>query len=172
MFSYPFHQNTDFLYLSGFNEPNSAMIIHRNSDLDRRYKFTMFVNPKTPQSELWEGPQCGLDAAKKYFGADEALPLYSFPSVLKKLVQSNEVIYADESLADVTSLDFSAKSLPKSDFSVNKIIKMMTPRSNISTNFEKIGPMIQEMKLLKSDAEVAVMQVAADIASKAFVDVN
>ena len=42
----------------------------------------------------------------------------------------------------------------------------------MSTTFEKIGPMIQEMKLLKSDAEVAVMQVAADIASKAFVDVN
>lgn len=88
---YPFHQATDFWYLSGFNEPDSAMIlgnnnhytIPRNENLrahwrhveknssQRGYKQTMFVPPKSPKEELWDGPRTGIEGAIEVFAADE-----------------------------------------------------------------------------------------------------
>lgn len=82
---YPFHQNTDFWYLSGFNEPDAAMILGKTSvkstslltttiekdNSSRGYKQTMFVLPKNAQAELWDGPRTGVEGVKEFFGADE-----------------------------------------------------------------------------------------------------
>lgn len=42
---YPFHQSTDFAYLTGFNEPDAALVLERDEGLARRYRFTMFCKP-------------------------------------------------------------------------------------------------------------------------------
>ncbi len=56
-----FKQNSDFLYLTGFKEPNSVLVLSRtDSDvMNNTYKTALFVRPKDPKKELWEGPITG-----------------------------------------------------------------------------------------------------------------
>lgn len=51
---YPFRQNTDFLYFSGCQETDCALVLSGNS-VDN-FTSTLFLKPYDPQSELWNGP--------------------------------------------------------------------------------------------------------------------
>ncbi|OZJ02425.1 hypothetical protein BZG36_04831, partial [Bifiguratus adelaidae] len=91
---YPFHQNTDFYYLTGFNEPDSAVILeHDNSE--RGYKMTMFVPPKTAEAELWDGPRTGLEGVKEMFDADEAFESSRFLYRLKDILDQYQHVFVD-----------------------------------------------------------------------------
>jgi hypothetical protein len=55
----------------------------------------MYVLPKSPSAELWDGPRTGVDGAKEIFGADEAYDNARFPSHLKKILSSAKHIFMD-----------------------------------------------------------------------------
>ncbi|KAI8806056.1 peptidase M24, structural domain-containing protein [Cladochytrium replicatum] len=59
---YPFYQNTNFHYLTGFNEPDAFLILWKGSD-DFGYKTILFVKPRNHHTELWGGPRAGVEAA-------------------------------------------------------------------------------------------------------------
>ncbi|GAA5800190.1 hypothetical protein HPULCUR_005615 [Helicostylum pulchrum] len=140
---YPFHQNTDFWYLCGFNEPDAAMILEKDNS-KRGYKQTMFVAPKSPSAELWDGPRTGVEGVTEIFGADEAYENTRFPNYLKKVLSSAEHIFMD-----------SPGEQP-------------TLASNEST--KKLIETVQELRMIKSDAEIEIMKKSGLISSKAFVE--
>lgn len=55
----------------------------------------MFVPPKSPSAELWDGPRTGVEGVKELFGADEAYENSRFPSFLKQVLSSSEHIFMD-----------------------------------------------------------------------------
>lgn len=61
----------------------------------RGYKQTMFVAPKSPSAELWDGPRTGVEGVTEIFGADEAYENTRFSSYLKKVLSSAEHIFMD-----------------------------------------------------------------------------
>jgi len=83
---YKFHQNTDFLYLTGFNQPDSAIILEKDTSLPRKYKMTLFCLPKNKNLEKWDGPRCGVENAIKYFKADESFPINQFGKKLQEII--------------------------------------------------------------------------------------
>lgn len=111
---YPFHQNTDFWYLCGYNEPDAALILG-NTNMKKRmicnidryilraeknkskkgYKQTMFVLPKNAHAELWDGPRTGIEGAKEIFGADEAYENTKFIPYLKKVIGTYKHVFMD-----------------------------------------------------------------------------
>ena len=72
---YKFRQETNFWYLTGFQEPDSAVILEKDSSSSRGYKMTMFVQKRDEHNETWNGPRTGLDGAVDIFDADEAYEL-------------------------------------------------------------------------------------------------
>lgn len=68
---YSFRQATDFNYLTGFQEPDSAVVLERDDSTARGYRMVLFVRPKDPHVELWDGARTGLDGAVSIFKADE-----------------------------------------------------------------------------------------------------
>jgi len=83
---YEFHQEPNFLYLTGFNEPEAVAVIQRvGSSSD--YTFHLFLRPKDARAEQWEGARSGEQAALDVFNADEVrLPVETFEQVLMKVV--------------------------------------------------------------------------------------
>ncbi|SPO32778.1 related to X-Pro aminopeptidase II [Ustilago trichophora] len=72
---YKFRQETNFWYLTGFQEPDSAVILEKDPSTPRGYKMTMFVQKRDEHNETWNGPRTGLDGAVDIFGADESYEL-------------------------------------------------------------------------------------------------
>ncbi|SNX87676.1 related to X-Pro aminopeptidase II [Melanopsichium pennsylvanicum] len=72
---YKFRQETNFWYLTGFQEPDAAVVLEKDASNPRGYKMTMFVQKRDEHNETWNGPRTGLDGAVDVFGADESYEL-------------------------------------------------------------------------------------------------
>ncbi|KAF9941249.1 hypothetical protein BGZ67_005484 [Mortierella alpina] len=193
---YPFHQHTDFYYLCGFNEPDSALVLEKD-DSSRGYKMTMFVAPKNANVEMWEGARTGLDAAKEIFGADEAIDANLFRYRIVDMASRYENVYFDyptpsiympmdvakklhnrpvsKSLMSTLRGLFSTNAKPSASafaFSSNRYsqsTKHMSD-SDAMTTTKGLSPLIQELRVVKSEAEIKIMRQAGEISGKAFIE--
>src|SRR5687767_7658037 len=84
-----FRQDSDFLYLTGFEEPDSIAVIAPGRD----QKYTLFVRPRDPEQEIWVGRRAGIEGAKSEFGADEAFPSAEFESKLQEILDGAQNLY-------------------------------------------------------------------------------
>lgn len=89
---YHFRQHSDVLYLTGFAEPETTVILRPGAESDR---VIMFVRPRDPDLETWHGRRAGLEGAKAQYGADVAHPISELPSRLGDLIANcDELHYA------------------------------------------------------------------------------
>jgi len=86
----PFRQNSDFYYLTGFDEPGAIAVIH---PLSRDGALTLFVQPKDPDQERWTGPRMGPMRAKKEYGAMEAYPIGLWEERMLGLLKEGQSLY-------------------------------------------------------------------------------
>ncbi len=54
---YPFRQNSDFYYLTGFNEPDAVAVIAPHHP---EHQFVLFVRPRIREQEIWTGYRTGI----------------------------------------------------------------------------------------------------------------
>ena len=88
--TFDFHQDPDFLYLTGFDEPEAvAVLTPGHSDGD----YTLFVRPRDPEMEAWNGYRAGVDGAKERHHADQAFEIGELDEVLARLMIGREVIW-------------------------------------------------------------------------------
>ncbi|CAO1623330.1 unnamed protein product [Sympodiomycopsis kandeliae] len=99
---YRFRQASNFWYLTGFQEPDSAVVLQKQSSCPRGYKMTMFVPPHDQTNQIWNGPRTGPDGAVDIFAADDALELdsegKSLMNFLKAVFPGATKIYHDPAL--------------------------------------------------------------------------
>jgi len=152
---YRFRQDSDFFYLTGFEEPDALAVIKPEADT----KYTLFVRPRDPEREIWDGRRAGVDGAKSDFGADEAFPTAEFESKLADFLDGAEVLYYR--LGMDHDLDNTI---------VNEIARMRSlNRKPIHPPQTIVDPatIVHELRVFKSAAEIEIMQQAADIAAEA-----
>ena len=77
---YPFRQESNFWYLTGFDEPNAIALFLSHKPKGER--FIMFVAPKDVISEVWNGFRWGIEGAEKEFKADKAHSINDFKELL------------------------------------------------------------------------------------------
>jgi Xaa-Pro aminopeptidase len=86
---YPFRQDSDFHYLTGFDHPNAAAVLRT----DGGPTFTLYVEPHEREAEIWTGYRPGLPGARSDFGADEAHAHTELPSHLPKLLEGTRRLH-------------------------------------------------------------------------------
>jgi Xaa-Pro aminopeptidase len=70
---YIYHQDPDLYYLTGYREPNAALIIFKEDQKNQSgeiYNEVLFVQPRNPMQEMWNGKRLGIDGAKTELGFD------------------------------------------------------------------------------------------------------
>lgn len=153
--NFKFRQDSDFYYLTGFEEPDAVAVIGPM----REHKYTLFVRPRDPEREIWDGRRAGVEGARTEFGADEALPIGEFPEKLEEILEGAELLY------------YRLGVNPELDNLIIRTIARMR-----SLNRKPIHPpttiidsatIAHEMRVIKSAAEIELMQRAADIAAEA-----
>lgn len=152
---YRFRQDSDFLYLTGFEEPDAIAVIAPSAE----HKLTMFLRPRDPEREIWDGRRTGVEGAKSDFGADEAFPIVEFDEKLHDILDGADTLYYR--LGVNPDLD---------DTIIRQIARMRAlNRKPIHPPQTIVDPatIVHEMRVLKSDEEIELMQRAADIAAEA-----
>jgi Xaa-Pro aminopeptidase len=87
-----YRQSSDFFYLSGFDEPESVLVL---SSVAEQNKFVLFVRPRDPERETWDGRRAGVEGAMNEFGADVAYPIEELAAKLPELLLgATELHYA------------------------------------------------------------------------------
>ncbi len=150
---YPFRPDSNFYYLTGFCEPDAiAVFIKIGTD---ECRFLLFNQERDPALETWTGKRLGQLAASVELGADEAFPINSFAKLLPKLLRGKQTIYFP--IGENQQFDQQLIA------AVNKLIA--DTRSSVSTpqQLANINPLIHELRLFKSEYELALMQTAAAI---------
>ncbi|XP_061702880.1 xaa-Pro aminopeptidase 3 [Syngnathoides biaculeatus] len=144
---YPFHQNQDFLYLSGILEPDSALVLYGKGRPDQAI---LFVPRRDPGRELWDGPRSGKDGAAALTGIERVHSTEELGVVLKSLKGS--MLWYDSFHPSHPRLH-QAHVIP-----VLEAGPMARP----------VSPLIHSLRVLKSSSEVALMQEAGRITAQAF----
>lgn len=87
---YVFRQDSDFFYLTGFNEPEAVAVLAPHHP---EHQFILFVQPRDPDQETWTGYRYGVEGAKERFGADEAYPINELDEKLPQYLEKANRIY-------------------------------------------------------------------------------
>ena len=86
---FKFRQDSDILYLTGFEEPGAALVLRPGADKP----FVMLVRPRDPAEETWTGRRAGVEGAVRDFGADAAWPAGELDDRLAQIIGGAEEIH-------------------------------------------------------------------------------
>ncbi len=149
---YNFRQDSDFFYLTGFDEADAVAVFAPHHE---EHKFVLFVQPKDPEKETWHGYRVGVDAAKERYGADEAYPIAELDEHLPKYLEQADRIYYrlghDRTFTQTLLTHW------------QKLITSYGKRGTGPKAIEDVGFTLHGMRMVKSDAELALMRRAIAI---------
>ncbi|WP_034944626.1 Xaa-Pro aminopeptidase [Erwinia oleae] len=154
---YPYRQNSDFWYFTGFNEPEAALLLIKSDDSHNH--SVLFNRVRDPAAETWFGRRLGQDAAPKKLSVDRALPWDDIAEQLPLLLNGLDVVYHAQGLyAAADTLVFDALEALRRGARQN-----LTAPATL-TDWR---PWVHEMRLFKSPEEQAVMREAGRISALA-----
>ncbi len=144
-----FRQNSSFWYLTGFNEPDSALLIIKTEKETVNY---IFARPKEKEKEIWTGYRSGPAGAAEIGGIEQSFLFSELKPQLEKLLGGLQHIYFDFGSENYISLGIEILDLVR-----QKRIYQITSTQNL----------LGELRLFKDDWEIAQIKVATQIAAKA-----
>lgn len=153
---YVYRQDSDFYYLTGFNEPEAVAVLAPHHG---EHRFILFVQPKDREKEVWSGYRCGVEGAKEIYGADMAYPITELDDKLPQYLQKAERIYYHL-----------GRDSHFNDRMIRHYQNLLATRPRRGAGpiaIEDTGPIIHGLRLHKSNFEVDLMRQAADIAVSA-----
>src|SRR5215469_2102605 len=78
---YQFRQNSDFYYLTGFDEPDAVLVL---APEHKEHRTVLFLRDRDRAMEIWNGRRLGVEAAAKTLGVDIAYPIDALAEHLPK----------------------------------------------------------------------------------------
>jgi len=153
---YPYRQDSDFWYLTGFAEPDAllALIPGRSHG-----EALMFCRERDPAREAWDGPRAGPEGAVDAYGMADAYPIDDIDDILPGLLEGRSRVYYHFG----RDVEFDIKLIGW----VNRVRAMVRQGAQPPHEFLELGHLLDEMRLFKDRDELKLMQRAADISVEA-----
>src|SRR6266850_8225373 len=156
--SHPFRQSSDFFFLTGFDEPDAVAVFNPAHAKER---YVLFVRPRDREMEIWHGHRAGVEGAVASYGADAAYPVEQLDAKLRE--------YAIDRAALVYRLGNPAFDA--------RVIRLVAELRNARarglggpTRIEDPGPILHELRLRRSPAELARQRRACQISRDAHIE--
>ncbi len=154
---YPYRQNSDFWYFTGFNEPEALLLLIKSTD-DHSHSV-LFNRVRDLNAEIWFGRRLGQEAAPDALKVDRALPWDDVEQQLFLLLNGLDVIYHAQGLYDYgDKLVFDA---------LDKLRRGARLNQSAPDTLTDWRPWVHELRLIKSDEEQAVLREAGRISALA-----
>lgn len=155
---FPYRQDSDFHYLTGFPEPDAIAVF-----LPRRKKgtFVLFCHEYDPAKAIWEGKHAGLKGARKVYGADESYSIDEIDQVMPELLADRDRIHCGLG----RDPDFDRKLLEW----VARVKAKVRTGVRAPEEFVDLDRVLHEMRLIKGPEEIDAMRRAAEISVQAHI---
>lgn len=153
---YNFRQESNFFYLTGFNEGDAVAVLAPHHP---EHRFILFVQPKDPEKETWTGYRIGLDLAQAYYGADIAYEIKELDEKLPRYIEKADRIYYPFS----REKDFNARIIEH----WQKQLRQWNKRGIAPIALEDPALILSPLRSIKSEAEIGLLRQAMKIGTEA-----
>ncbi len=154
---YPYRQNSDFWYFTGFNEPEAVLVLIKSDDTHNHSVLFNRLRDKT--AEIWFGRRLGQEAAPEKLGVDRALAFSEIDEQLYQLLNGLDVVYhAQGEYRYADGILFTA---------LDKLRKGSRQNLTAPASVTDWRPIVHEMRLFKSAEEMDILRRAGEISALA-----
>jgi Xaa-Pro aminopeptidase len=155
---YPYRQDSDFHYLTGFPEPESVLALIPGR---KQGEVILFCRERDPAREQWDGHRAGQEGAVADYGMDDAFPIDDIDDILPGMIEGRERVYYHFG----RDTDFDLKLIGW----VNRVRAMIRQGAKPPHEFVALSHLLHDLRLFKSPAELRTMRASATIAAEAHV---
>jgi Xaa-Pro aminopeptidase len=155
---HPFRQSSDFYFLTGFDEPDAVAVFNPAHAKER---FVLFVRPRDREMEIWTGHRAGVEGAVAVYGADAAYPIDQLDARLREFAIERATLWYR---LGNTAFDGRVIRL------VSELRAARTRGFPTPTRTEDPGPILHELRLRRSAAELARQRRACEISRDAHIE--
>ncbi|RFA31257.1 Xaa-Pro aminopeptidase [Alkalilimnicola ehrlichii] len=153
---YPYRQDSDFQYLTGFPEPEAVVVLAPGRE---HGEYILFCRERDPERELWDGLRAGQEGACRDYGADDSFPIDDIDEILPGLLEGRDKLYYTMGV----DFEFDQRVIGW----VNHIRSQARGGARPPSEFVSLEHLLHEMRLIKSASEIAVMRKAAELSAEA-----
>ncbi|NXW77406.1 XPP3 aminopeptidase, partial [Hirundo rustica] len=152
---YIFHQDTNFLYLCGFQEPDSILVLQSiPGKALPSHKSILFVPRRDPNRELWDGPRSGPDGAIALTGVDEAYTIEEFRHLVTKLKGESHMVWYD------------LRKPVHAELHSDYMQPLAEVKARSKNRIQGVRHLVQNLRLIKSPAEIERMKIAGRVTAE------
>jgi Xaa-Pro aminopeptidase len=151
---YPFRWDSYFYYLTGFTEPEAALVIDAGAG-----RSTLYCREKNAERETWDGFRWGPEAACREFGLDAALPIAELDGSISQMMHNQPALYYP--LGSSEQIDQRVRGW------LNTVRAQARAGITVPATASDIHSLLDEMRLVKDASELATMRAAASISAEA-----
>jgi len=156
--AHPFVQDTDFFYLSGIDQEESTLLVFPDA-VEEKHREILFIKETSEEIVIWEGDKITKEQAAEISGIRTILWTSEFKSLFRTLILECDRIYLntnEHSRANTTVETREMRFLKwcKTSYPLHK--------------YERLAPIMHNLRPVKSDIEISLIQEACDITNKTF----
>lgn len=154
--TFPYRQDSDFWYLSGFAEPEAVLVLVPGR---KHGECLLFCRERNADKEAWDGARAGPEGAVANFGMDDAYPISDLDDILPGLLEGRRRVYyhfGRDKDFDLTLIGW-----------LNRVRANVRQGAQPPHEFLELGHLLHELRLFKSRDEIKLMRRAADVACQA-----
>ncbi len=153
---YPFRQDSDFFFLTGFPEPDAVAVFNPSHSSER---YVLFVSAKDREREIWDGYRAGVEGAVETYGADAAYPIGDLAKKLREYAVDRARI-------------FYALGNPRLDETIIRLLENVGDQRirngrTVPSVIENPAPILHDMRLVKTSPEIEWLAEACHISAEA-----
>ena len=155
---YPYRSDSSFHYLTGFDEPESVLVLIPGRE---HGEYILFCRERDLDKEIWDGYRAGQEGAIAEFGADDSYPISDLDDILPGLLEGKEKVYY--TMGNQPSFDQHMVSW------LNHLRQAARSGKHSPTEIIELEHCLNELRLFKSSQEIKAMKQAASISAQAHI---
>ncbi|QKT03123.1 Xaa-Pro aminopeptidase [Ectothiorhodospiraceae bacterium 2226] len=153
---FPYRQDSDFHYLTGFPEPEAVAVLAPGRE---HGEYLLFCRERDPEREIWDGRRAGQEGAVADYGADDSFPIDDIDDILPGILERSERVYYTMGVHH----DFDQLLIGW----INRLRSQGRAGVHAPDTLVALDHLLHDMRLYKSAAEIKLMRHAAEVSARA-----
>ena len=154
----PFKQNNDLFWLSGVDQEESVLLIFPNHP-EKNQRELLFLKQTDQSIAIWEGDKLSKSKAFETSGIKSVYWLNELENKLNELIPMCNGIYLNQNIHSRATKEVETRD--------DRFRKMIAEKFS-TIEIKEVAPIMHELRAIKSEIEIALIQNACDITEKGF----